>query len=111
MLVAWQAPAGSTPPAPDDAGSPPLTAYAHAHGASAGLFAWPHAQAGRPRASAEGSLRALGAPIDDLSLVVPRLAGPALERADGSRLPPGFALVELGPDGLLVRELVAVGAR
>jgi hypothetical protein len=105
MLVAWQAPSGSKPPAADDAGSAALADYAQAHGATAGLFAWPHAQAGRPRASGDGNPRALGMPIDDLSLVVPRLAGPALELSDGSRLLPGFALVELGPDGPVVREL------
>jgi len=113
VLVAWQAPQALEQPVEGlaDGGSAPLAAFAKAIGASAGLFAWPHAQAGRPRSSQDGSARPIAAPADDLSLVVPRLAGPALERADGSRLSPGFALVDLTAAGLVLRELAPIEGR
>jgi hypothetical protein len=105
LLVAWQAPLGLDPAHGEaDAGSAPLAAFARRVNAAAGLFAWPHAQAGRPRSSVDGSVRPLGAPAEDLALIVPRLAGPALERADGSHLMPGFALVELGLGGPVLRD-------
>lgn len=110
VLVAWQASTDPRPARLGDAGSAPLAAFGQAVGASAGLFAWPHAQAGHPRSTRDGSPRPPGIPADDLSLVVPRLSGPALERADGSRLPPGFAVVELSPEGPVLRELAQLAA-
>ena len=108
LLAAWQAPVGlDREHAPGDAGSPSLAAFSQRVGAGGGLFAWPHAQAGRLRSTRDGSPRAAGAPVDDLALIVPRLAGPSLERADGSHLAPGFALIELASSGPVLRDLTA----
>jgi hypothetical protein len=110
LLLAWQGAVGGEgfEHAGADTGNPALVSFAKRAGSTAGLFAWPHAQAGRLRSTRDGAPRAAGVPVEDLGLVVPRLAGPAIERADGSRLLPGFALVELGAQGPLLRELVTV---
>jgi hypothetical protein len=105
-LLAWQAPTGDGEFAVThsdeglDLGSAPLAELAHELGAGGGLFAWPEVQVLRPSA-AGGHLRAaLGVPYPDLQLVVPRLAGPVIERSDGSRVGPGFALLRLDAKGL-----------
>jgi hypothetical protein len=105
-LLAWQAPTGDGEFAVThsdeglDLGSAPLAELARKLGARGGLFAWPEVQVLRPSA-AGGHLRAaLGVPYPDLQLVVPRLAGPAMERSDGSRVGPGFALLRLEAKGL-----------
>jgi hypothetical protein len=104
-LLAWQAPTGDAEFAVTnsdglDLGSAPLAELARKLGARGGLFAWPEVQVLRPSA-AGGQLRAaLGVSYPDLQLVVPRLAGPVMERSDGSRTGPGFALLRLEAKGL-----------
>lgn len=46
-------------------------------------------------------------PIESLHLVVPRLLGPASERADGSRQPSGVVLLEVSDGGVAVLEVPA----
>jgi hypothetical protein len=105
-LLAWGAPAGGPAASTVDAGDPELERFARAIGAAGGLFAWPSTQAGRAFA-AGGQTRVLpgAASRADLQLVVPRLTPPALERADGSRSVPGYALLRLDAAGL---QLVAI---
>jgi hypothetical protein len=101
-ILAWQATArraGEGPAATDqqvDVGSRPLARLSDTIAASGGIFAWPHLQAMRmpPMATPPGGNRSV------INLVVSRLVGPALERADGSRVPPGFVLLSLGAGGL-----------
>jgi hypothetical protein len=104
-LLAWDAPASDGDFAVSRAGgglalgSAPLGELARALGARGGLFAWPETQVLRP--SAGGHRPATpGVPHADLQLVVPRLSGPPIERSDGSRVPPGFALLRLDSRGL-----------
>jgi hypothetical protein len=84
-LVSWHAPAGPFARTDEglELGSHALAAFARRVGVSAGLHAFPEAQAGR---LLQASPR---------SAVVPRLAGARPERSDGSLVPPGFALVDL----------------
>jgi len=105
-LLAWEAPAGGPAASVVDAGDAELERFAQTIGARGGLFAWPSSQAGRAFA-AELQARVLpgAAGRADLQLVVPRLTPPALERADGSRVPPGYALLRLDSAGL---QLVAI---
>jgi len=108
LLWAWQAPAGA---APDDAGSPALARFAGTVRAGAGLFAWPHATANRLTSGPNAHPHPLTGVTGAGRVVVPRLIGPALERADGSTVPPGFALCGLGAEGLVLYELRAVPER
>jgi hypothetical protein len=113
-LIAWEAPAGqgeasvTWSEAGIDVGGAALARFANDVGARGGLFAWPHAQLLRPSAGRD-QVRATisGQAEPDLRLVVPRLVGPAMERSDGSRVLPGFALLELGQGGLRVAALHA----
>jgi hypothetical protein len=57
-------------------------------------------QAMRPSAAGGARRIAPGETSADLQLVVPRLAGAALERGDRSHVPPGFALLRLDGHGL-----------
>jgi hypothetical protein len=88
-LLSWQAPQGGAAATPDglDLGVPDIAELARRVGARGGLFGWPHAQVGRAVGKA-------------LSLVVPRLDGPVMERADGTRMRPGFALIVATKDTL-----------
>jgi hypothetical protein len=105
-LLAWQAPSSTGPfgVARDQSGvelgSATLAELAKRIAAPGGIFAWPHAQLLRP--SAAGGTRSLGpdSPANDLQIVVPRLTGAAMERSDGSRVLPGFALLRLDTEGL-----------
>ena len=100
-LLSWQAPAGGVAGAALDAGSPELERFARAIGAAGGLFAWPTVEAGRAFAGERRVPIAQGAAsARDLQLIVPRLTAPALERADGSRLMPGYALLRLDDAGM-----------
>jgi hypothetical protein len=105
-LLSWQAPSGGVASAGIDAGDPELERFAQAIGASGGLFAWPAVQAGRAFAAERRAALAPGAAsASDLQLIVPRISPPALERGDGSRLLPGYALLRLDGAGL---QLVAL---
>jgi hypothetical protein len=101
-LLSWDAPAGGPAAAAAlDAGDPELQRFAEKIGAPGGLFAWPSSQAGRAFAGERRDPIPIGAPgRHDLQLVVPRLTAPAIERADGSRLLPGYAVLRLDGAGL-----------
>lgn len=104
-LVAWEAPRDreargvATTGAGLKVGSETLTSFADELGAAGGLFATPYFQVMRPFTT-DGARMRVGQASAGLNLVVPRLAGPVMERSDGSRVAPGFALVELGDEGL-----------
>lgn len=105
-LLAWEAPAThaahgvSVAAAGLSTGSSPLAELAEQLEAKGGLFAWPHHQLLRPSAASGQRRLEPGVPAEDLQLVVPRVSGQAMERADGSRVLPGFALLELDARGL-----------
>ena len=104
-LIAWEAPAG-TAVAAIEGGDPEIERFARQIGAPGGLFAWPSANAGRAFAGASGKRVAAGsAGRADLRMVVPRITQPALERADGSRQLPGYALLRLDGSGLQLLEI------
>jgi hypothetical protein len=109
-LLAWEAPASAgrfgvaRTEAGADLGSVPLATLGKRVGAAGGIFAWPHVQALRASASGGEHRPSPGVPSADLQVVVPRLSGAAIERSDGSRVAPGFALLELGADGLRLLE-------
>jgi hypothetical protein len=113
-LLAWEAPraAGVRDVASTEdgvaLGSAALAEFAAKVKAGGGLFAWPEVQVLRP--SAGGGQRRLetSTPAADLRLVVPRLTGPAMERSDGSRALPGFALLRLDAQGLQLLPAAAV---
>ena len=98
-LISWQAAAG-TGPVPGaaaydhglDLGSPRLGRFVQQIGAVGGLCAWP---AGPYQELPPGPLAAR---------VVPRLFGPRLSRSDGTRVEPGFMMIELDDQGLRVLE-------
>jgi hypothetical protein len=105
-LLAWQAPSeiGDRAVARTeqglDLGSAPLAVFAGRLAARGGLFAWPTVQVLHSSASRGQRRAAVGVAEPDLRLVVPRLTGPAIERDDGSRVPPGFVLLRLDDAGL-----------
>ena len=109
-LLSWQAPAGGGALAVArtargvDTGDPGLAHFAERIGAPGGLFAWPDLQVMRPRAHAESLPLPFSVAADDLRLVVPRLAGPAMERDDGSRSMPGFTALILTEAGMIMVE-------
>lgn len=109
-LLSWQAPAGggtlsvARTTGGVDTGDEALAAFAERIGARGGLFAWPDLQVMRPRTLAGNLPLPWGIVADDLRLVVPRLAGPAIERDDGTRAAPGFALVILNEAGMLAEQ-------
>jgi hypothetical protein len=117
-LIAWEAPSGGGEAAVSrteqglDVGSEALAELGREIGAEGGLFAWPHVQVLRPSAGGDHRRVAIGGAAEpDLRLVVPRLSGPPMERSDGSRVAPGFALLELGAKGLRVVSVHPAPAR
>jgi hypothetical protein len=111
-LIAWEAPAGGGPlsVARDahgvDGGDPDLGELASRIGAEGGLFAWPHSRAGQPARQRGQRSASLGELAPDLQLVVPRLGGPAIERASGALLGSSFALLTFDSAGLRLDALV-----
>lgn len=112
-LVAWYAPAtagafgvGRAGPSLD-LGSPILRELGRRIDAPGGIFAFPHEQALRPSAGQGARALGLDAAAPDLQLVVPRISGVAVERSDGSRVPPGFALLGFDDEGMRLREVRA----
>jgi hypothetical protein len=96
-LLSWQAaagqahlPAGAMTDTGLDLGSPNLGRFAARIGALGALFAWP---AGRAEHAPAGPVSAR---------LVPRLFGPQLERPEGTRVEPGFLVLELDTEGLHV---------
>jgi hypothetical protein len=111
-LLSWHAPGGAGAEGVArtetglDLGSVDVAELGRRLGAPGGLFAWPTVQVGR--ATVSNGARRVGrdVPAPDLRLVVPGMGGVAIERDDTSRLPPGFALLQLDEQGLrLVRIL------
>ncbi len=109
-LIAWQAPGLGGPHDVArtqhgvDTGSRSLAQLATRIGAPGGIFAWPHVALLRPSMGAGARLATAGVAAPDLRIVVPRLSGPALERSDGSRVLPGFALLRLDAAGLRLQQ-------
>lgn len=114
-LVAWEAPGEggvlsvARTHAGIDAGSADLAELARRVGAGGGVFAWPEVQLLRPSAGSGTRRVPLGVAAADLRIVVPRLAGPAQERSDGTRVLPGFALLRLDAAGLAVESTMEFG--
>jgi hypothetical protein len=109
-LLAWQAPGGGGAQSVArtdlgvDVGSQSLAELGTRIGARGGIFGWPHVQLLRPSAALGARRVGVGEAAADLQIVVPRLAGPAMERADGSHVLPGFAVLRLDSDGLQLLE-------
>jgi hypothetical protein len=108
-LVSWAAPSGGGAASVSrgfggaDAGDPRIATLAAAVRALGGLFAFPETHALEP-ATADGSRRlGPGELAADARVVVAPLAGPPVERADGSLVPPGAAIFTLGSGGLAYR--------
>jgi len=99
VLIGFDAPSGTRHTTGIDgaeAGSDVVREAMDAAGVTAGIFAGPDTNVGQPfdgPAPGQGPSRAL-------RLVVPALAGPATESADGSRRASGPTLLLLGPDGI-----------
>lgn len=93
-----------------DVGSGTLATFAQRVGARGGIFAWPAVRALEPvRANGQRPV-GWGESADDVRVTVPRLGGPALERSDGSRVPSGFALLQIdGPNVRLLPPVAAAG--
>lgn len=115
-LVAWQAPGRGGALAVGrsatglDLGSDALSEMALRVAAPGGLFAWPANRVDEPVVGdgAEAAVRGVAAP--DLRVVVPRLTGPALRTDQGGRVPAGFIMVALGPEGMRYLGRVALDA-
>jgi hypothetical protein len=109
-LLAWQVPAGNGPLAVGKTGrgvpigDGALDRFSERISAPGGVFAWPDSQVMRPRAHRESLPLPFGVVSDDLRMVAPRLVGPDIERDDGTRASPGFALLVLTKAGMLVEE-------
>ncbi len=107
-LVSWQLPGGGGLHAVGrtssglDVGDKALAGFAERVGARGGVFAWPRVQVMRARARGGDARLPFGVASEDTQIVVPRLVGPAMERDDGSRVTPGFALLHLSAAGLAV---------
>jgi hypothetical protein len=112
FLLAWEAPGrgGAFAVARDvrgvDTGDADLAELARRIDAPGGLFAWPHVRAGEPAAQGGAAPIASGQLAADLQLVVPRIAGPALELSSGAALPAGAALLTLDQAGLRLDSLL-----
>ena len=93
-LVSWAAPTGLSDRGLFGAsiGDPDLAETADALGVAGGIYAWPAEQVDR-----------LGPGAARAHVVVPPLAGPAMERADGRRVLPGATPITLSPAGILFR--------
>lgn len=110
-LVAWEAPGEGGPlsvaraQSGIDAGSVDLAELARRIGAGGGVFAWPEVQLLRSSAGDGTRVVPAGMGAMDLRIVVPRLAGPAQERSDGTRVLPGFALLRFDASGLSVESI------
>ena len=106
-LVSWETPMGGDERSPArvsggiDVGSAALADFARQAGIEGGLFGWPYAQVMRPR-NKDGRV-VFDEPLSGLRLVAPRIDGPAMERDDGSRQMPGFAMVVFSASGASVR--------
>ena len=99
VVLGFDAPAGSPLTRGVDgaeAGSELMRAALEEAGVVAGIFGGPDTQVGRWMAG-DAAVASVGL---DRRVIVPPLAGPAVDCADGSRAPSGPTLVSLGPSGL-----------
>jgi hypothetical protein len=107
-LVSWETPGAQTPYSPArtaggiDVGSALLAGFAKRTGVKGGVFAWPFVQVFRPLGAKGEGKSVFDEPLDDLRVVVPRIAGPAMERDNGSRQMPGFAMLSFSASGIAV---------
>lgn len=103
LLVSWEIPAGSSLAAPTRAGDSAerLGAFRDEIGCELGVHAWPDLKVMRPT-TGKGDSLAWGATTKELQLAVPRLYGPTHTRVDGTREPPGYAILRLGKEGVSV---------
>ena len=105
-LLSWAAPVGDGPRSPSlgygdvEAGSPALRVLAEEVGAEGGVHAWPRARALLPTDATGALLLPVGAPSPSLRIVVPPLAGPPAQRADGSRVASQALVFVLGSEGM-----------
>jgi hypothetical protein len=110
-LVSWAAPRGSAISrgfGGAEAGDARIAELARALHAGGGLFAFPETHALEPMAA--GRPLEPGAPSLEARVVVAPLAGPPVERADGSLVPSAAAVFTLGPRGLAYRGTAVSGA-
>lgn len=105
-LLSWAAPTSSSRRGVSsalldvDGGDPMLARFAARIGAVGGLFAWPAENARLPIAAVGEGVLSRGEANHALRLVVPQINGAGIIRADGSRVAPGFALLELSDAGI-----------
>ncbi|MCA9578862.1 MAG: hypothetical protein R3B40_01605 [Polyangiales bacterium] len=103
-VVSWAGPTGGA--AFDqqgaDGGDPRLGAFMREEGVAGGIFAWPpHSAFMSTRVTTEGATMLDERAADPAAqAVVGRIAGPPVERRDGSRAPNGVAVLELREGGL-----------
>ncbi len=105
VLVSWEIPAGGQGSrlAAASVGSEHLKSLREHGRFKAGVYAWPDTDVMRPVA-ASGAAFVWGEPSASLEVVVPRIAGPAHERSDGTRQLPGFVVLRL-ESGAIVPEM------
>jgi hypothetical protein len=115
-MVSWAAPAGGVAldQSGSDGGDPHLAEFMSDNSVAGGLFAWPpHGAWMATRVTADGATPLDARAADPAAqVVVGRIAGPPLERRDGSRAPNGAAVLEVREGGLalLSHEAASSGA-
>ncbi|MBK8172588.1 MAG: hypothetical protein IPK60_19930 [Sandaracinaceae bacterium] len=105
-LLSWAAPtstalrSAATGLEGKDAGDPMLARFAARVGASGGLFAWPVESAMLPTPGDSARVLSRGEASRAFRMVVPPIGEVGTMREDGSRVAPGFALVQVAQGGL-----------
>lgn len=106
FMVSWAAPAGGVArdEGGSDGGDPVLAEFMTDNGITGGLFAWPpHAAWSGSRVGTDGVTPLEERAADpSAQVVVGRIAGPPVERRDGSRAPNGALLLEVRDGGLAI---------
>ena len=100
VLVAFAAPSETTQTQglmQAEAGSALVHAQMQSAALEAGIFAWPSTHIGIPYAA--GTQLTSGGPSTQLHLIVPSLAGPAIEGEEGGRPLPQATALRIGPQG------------
>ena len=111
-LVSWWAPSAPGPAsvalglAGVDAGEHDVSELATRIGAPGGIFAYPREQALRPGAADGSRWHGANDARRGLRIVVSSLGGPTIERADGTRVQPGTALLRLSASGMSLESFV-----
>ena len=99
VLIAFAAPAGTVQTQgllQAEAGSSLVRSQMESAALEAGIFAWPSTHIGLPYAA---GTQLTSAPSTQLRLIVPALAGPAIEGEDGARPLPQPVAFRIGPQG------------